>query len=63
MMRYKLNRDYRGMDRITDVCLFRNMRILKRLKTQFALGYCYIVGKALEQSREYGHSFKREVAF
>lgn len=60
----KLNRDYRGMDRITDVLSFPQYENIKEIENPICLGDIVIsLEKALEQSREYGHSFKREVAF
>lgn len=62
---HEINREYRGIDRPTDVISFAledsegvsidNYRIL---------GDIYIsIDKAREQALEYGHSFKRELAF
>ncbi len=60
----KLNRDYRGMDRITDVLSFPQYENIKEIENPICLGDIVIsLEKAFEQSREYGHSFKREVAF
>ena len=65
----QLNRDYRGIDRVTDVIsfafedtidteeklLYNNVRFL---------GEIYIcIPKVIEQAREYGHSETRELAF
>ena len=61
----KLNKEYRGIDKITDVISFafedngdlvyNNMRVL---------GDIYIcIPRMLEQSQNYGHSIKRELSF
>lgn len=62
---HKLNKEYRGIDRETDVISFAledddtfvkmDMRIL---------GDIYIsIDRAREQAQEYGHSLKREICF
>lgn len=61
----QINKEYRNVDRETDVISFA----LEDDKTFViqdyrVLGDIYIsIDKALEQSREYGHSFKREFSF
>lgn len=61
----EINRGYRGVDRETDVISFA----LNDFEVTFPwereeLGDIYIsVEKALEQSREYGHSFDRELVY
>ena len=61
----EINREYRGVDRETDVISFA----LNDFEVTFPwereeLGDIYIsVEKALEQSREYGHSFDREPVY
>lgn len=61
----QINKEYRNVDRETDVISFA----LEDDKTFViqdyrVLGDIYIsIDKALEQSREYGHSFKREFNF
>ena len=61
----EINREYRGVDRETDVISFA----LNDFEVTFPwereeLGDIYIsVEKALEQSREYGHSFDRELVY
>ncbi len=61
----RINREYRGIDRVTDVISFAledkkdnidmNMRIL---------GDIYIcIPKMIEQASNYGHSIKRELSF
>lgn len=62
----ELNRDYRGMDKETDVISFaledeknENVFLENRM-----LGDIYIsIDKAKEQSKEYGHSLTRELSF
>ena len=60
-----INRDYRGLDKITDVISFafedngklvyNNVRLL---------GEIYIcIPRMIEQAKEYGHSEKRELSF
>lgn len=58
-----LNREYRGIDRETDVLSFP-------LDNEFVFGDIIILGdiiisveKALEQSKEYNHSFLREIIY
>src|SRR5690606_36694923 len=61
----EINREYRGVDRETDVISFA----LNDFEVTFPwereeLGNIYIsVEKALEQSREHGHSFDRELVY
>ncbi|SEF74194.1 probable rRNA maturation factor [Caloramator fervidus] len=70
------NRDYRNIDKETDVLSFPMIDFNKREKykvekTDFdPETNCVLLGdivlsleKALEQSKEYGHSFEREIAF
>ena len=61
---HELNRDYRHIDRETDVITFA----LEDDKTfnpkERILGDIYIsIDKAISQSEEYGHSLKRELCF
>ena len=63
---HKLNKEYRGIDRETDVISFA----LEDDKTIIIpddirlLGDIYIsIDKAEEQAKEYGHSLKRELCF
>ena len=62
---HNLNRDYRHIDRPTDVITFaledgENVN----LESWRMLGDIYIsIDKATEQAEEYGHSFLRELAF
>ena len=61
---HEINREYRGIDRVTDVISFalednEEMKFDHRI-----LGDIYIcVSRAHEQAVEYGHSFLREIAF
>ena len=63
---HKLNKEYRGIDRETDVISFaleddKSMIIPDGIRL---LGDIYIsLDKAEEQAREYGHSLKRELCF
>ncbi len=62
----KLNKEYRGIDRVTDVISFaleddKNMVIPDGTRL---LGDIYIsLDKAREQAKEYGHSLERELCF
>ena len=61
---HEINKNYRGVDRPTDVISFalednKTIELDHRL-----LGDIYIsIDKAHEQALEYGHSFKRELSF
>lgn len=63
---YKLNKEYRGIDRVTDVISFaleddKSMIIPDGIRL---LGDIYIsIDKAKEQAKEYGHSLERELCF
>ena len=63
---HKLNKEYRGIDRVTDVISFaleddKSMVIPDNIRL---LGDIYIsLDKAKEQAREYGHSLERELCF
>ena len=63
---HKLNKEYRGIDRVTDVISFaledeKSMVIPDEIRL---LGDIYIsLDKAKEQAKEYGHSIKRELCF
>ena len=67
---HKMNRDYRQVDRPTDVISFAFLddevdkeKILKA-KGPVCLGDIYIsTEKAQEQAKEYGHPLKRELSF
>lgn len=61
---HEMNREYRGVDRPTDVLSF------PLFDDDFNDGECEALGdivlsleKAVEQAEEYGHSLEREVAF
>ena len=61
---HKLNKEYRNIDRETDVITFA----LEDDKTfnpeERVLGDIYIsIDKAISQSEEYGHTLKREISF
>lgn len=63
-----LNKTYRGIDKPTDVLSFPQYNnideIMEEDDSHRILGDIVIsLEKAKEQSREYGHSFEREVAF
>lgn len=66
---HEMNRDYRGIDRPTDVISFafldnEDRQSLYKSKEPVCLGDIYIsVDKAKEQAEEYGHSIKRELSF
>ena len=66
---HKINRDYRGIDRPTDVISFafldnEDRNALYKSKEPVCLGDIYIsVDKAKEQAIEYGHSLNRELSF
>ena len=63
---HKLNKEYRGIDRVTDVISFaleddKSMVIPDDVRL---LGDIYIcLDKAKEQAKEYGHSLERELCF
>ena len=63
---HKLNKEYRGIDRVTDVISFaleddKSMVIPDDFRL---LGDIYIcLDKAKEQAKEYGHSLERELCF
>ncbi len=62
---HNLNREYRGIDRPTDVISFALEDNKDFVEVDHRiLGDIYIsVDKALEQAESYGHSFKREICF
>lgn len=62
----ELNKEYRGIDRPTDVLSFPLEENIAALDSSdlLALGDIVIsLERAFEQAQEFGHSFKREVAF
>lgn len=60
-----LNREYRGIDRVTDVISFALEDDKSfNIEDYRMLGDIYIcLNKVKEQANEYGHSFKRELSF
>lgn len=62
---HRLNKEYRGVDRPTDVLSFPLLDVLpERSDTTVALGDIVIsTEQAKKQAEEYGHSLKREVCF
>ena len=61
---HKLNKEYRGIDRTTDVLSFA-LNDNKHIDTMInSLGDIFIsIPKMISQSNEYGHSEKRELSF
>ena len=66
---HKINKEYRGIDRPTDVISFafldnEDRDALYKSKEPVCVGDIYIsVEKAKEQAEEYGHSISRELSF
>ena len=63
---HKLNKEYRNIDRETDVITFalEDEKDLVLPEEVRVLGDIYIsIDKARSQAKEYGHSFKREICF
>ena len=65
---HDINKQYRSIDKSTDVISFAFMDNedvdLKKAKGPIVLGDIYIsIDKVRSQSKEYGHSFKRELFF
>lgn len=63
---HKINKEYRGIDRPTDVISFalEDYKDIKYENDCRVLGDIYIsIDKVKEQAKEYGHSEKRELAF
>ena len=60
-----LNKEYRGLDRVTDVISFALEDTPDKINTDIRiLGDIYIcIPKMAEQASEYGHSIKRELSF
>lgn len=61
----EINREYRGIDRVTDVITFalEDEKDMPELPYRL-LGDIYIcIPRAREQAKEYGHSFERELCF
>lgn len=61
----RLNREYRGIDRVTDVISFALEDNKDQIDTKMrVLGDIYIcIPKMIEQASSYGHSIKRELSF
>lgn len=63
----QINRDYRGIDRVTDVISFAmhdNDYCEEVEESEEELGDIFIcIDRACEQARDYGHSIEREVGF
>lgn len=64
---HKINRDYRGIDRVTDVISFAlhdNDEMMDLPEEEIELGDIFIcIDRAIEQAHDYGHSVEREVGF
>lgn len=63
---HELNKNYRNIDRETDVITFalEDEDLVKNESGMRVLGDIYIsLDRAKEQAKEYGHSFKRELIF
>lgn len=62
---HKINKEYRGIDRPTDVISFALEDDHTFINLEYrVLGDIYIcLDKAKEQALEYGHSLKREISF
>lgn len=59
-----LNKEYRKVDRTTDVLSFPNFESgLERISSGCLGSIAISYKRAKEQAEEYGHSFKREVCF
>ncbi len=63
----EINRDYRGIDRVTDVISFAlhdGVSSFELEEEEQELGDIFIcIDRAIEQARDYGHSIEREVGF
>ena len=63
----EINRDYRGLDKVTDVISFAlhdNEDNFSLEEEEIELGDVFIcIDRAIEQASEYGHSVEREVGF
>ncbi len=61
---HQMNREYRNVDRATDVLSFPIFDEEETPKGRIVLGDIVLsLEKAAEQAAEYGHSFTREIAF
>lgn len=62
----QINKDYRGIYRVTDVITFALMENLDEIfmEAELELGDVFIcIDRAIEQAVEYGHSIEREIGF
>lgn len=61
----QINRDYRGLDKVTDVISFALLdNDLSNYNAEDELGDIFIcVDRAKEQAADYGHSLEREIGF
>ncbi|MCR5787222.1 MAG: rRNA maturation RNase YbeY [Acholeplasmatales bacterium] len=63
----EMNRDYRGIDRVTDVISFAlndSEDDYDLPEDNYELGDIFIcIDKAIEQAKDYGHSVEREMGF
>ena len=62
----QINKDYRGIDRVTDVITFALMENLDEIfmEAELELGDVFIcIDRAIEQAVEYGHSIERAIGF
>lgn len=61
----KINKEYRGMDKVTDVISFALEDTKDAIDNDIrVLGDIYIcIPRMLEQAEDYGHSIKRELSF
>ena len=59
----ELNREFRNIDRVTDVLSFPADEPVVEGRGRFLGDIALSLERAKTQSEEYGHSFKREVAF
>lgn len=61
----KINKEYRGIDRVTDVISFALEDTPNKIDSNIrVLGDIYIcIPKMIEQAEDYGHSIKRELSF
>ena len=61
----KINKEYRGIDRVTDVISFALEDTPDKMDSNIrVLGDIYIcIPKMIEQAEDYGHSIKRELSF
>lgn len=61
---HEINRDFRNIDRPTDVISFATIDSSLDRTLSYELGDIYIsIDKVKEQAKEYGHSLMREFAF